>query len=284
MALASLATASRSLAEELDLARLTENIDLALEATNNPAGELAGNFAFGQFDMNLHHREFMGGMAQPHLYGRPKNNPLVRSSLANTETSVDLAPAATMPLGVSLGLDEWDEGNRNLRLIAHKGLHLPELRLDHRLTMTTSLTADGTESRRSAGRLRLGFDLLGGQQEGVVDYEAAPLARATQFSMNSKWKFGGGGSALLGVTHRPLVEISEARIGYRQPVGGFQMTSDLVGDSLGGYALGLALSLPLGPRADDRSWSLSTLVADLRAEREASAPVESDAFAFQDVN
>src|SRR3546814_1918793 len=74
-----------------------------------------------------------------------------------------------MPLGVSLGLDEWDEGNRNLRLITHNGLHLPELRLDHRLTMTTSLAADGTETQRSAGRLRLGFDLFGGQQEGVVD-------------------------------------------------------------------------------------------------------------------
>src|SRR3546814_5631526 len=64
-ALASLATASQSRAEEFDLARLTENIDLALEATNNPAGELVANFAFGQFDMNFHHSEFLGGMAQP---------------------------------------------------------------------------------------------------------------------------------------------------------------------------------------------------------------------------
>src|SRR3546814_4770856 len=146
-----------------------------------------------------------------------------------------------MPLGGVLGLVEWDEGNRNLRRITHNGLHLPELRLDHRLTMPTRLAPDGTETRRSAGRLRFGFDLFGGQQEGVVDYEAAPLARATQVSMNSKWKLGGGGSALLGVTHRPLVEISEARIGYRQPVGGFQMTSDLVAASLGAYALGLTL-------------------------------------------
>src|SRR3546814_6396913 len=71
--------------------------------------------------MNFHHSEFLGGMAQPYLYGRPKNNPLARSSLVNTETRVDLAPATTMPLGVSLGLAEWDEGNRNLRLITHNG-------------------------------------------------------------------------------------------------------------------------------------------------------------------
>src|SRR3546814_16095943 len=115
-----------------------------------------------------------------------------------------------MPLGVSLGLDEWDEGNRNLRLITHNGLHLPELRLDHRLTMTTSLAADGTETRHSAGRLRLGFDLFGGQQEGVVDYEAAPLARATPVSMNSKWKLGSGGSALPGLTPPPPAATTDA--------------------------------------------------------------------------
>src|SRR3546814_19007660 len=130
-----------------------------------------------------------------------------------------------MPLGGVLGLVEWDEGNRNLRRITHNGLHLPELRLNHRLTMTTSLAADGTETRRSAGRLRFGFDLFCSQQERVVDHEAAPLAPATQASMTSQWKLGCGGSAMPVVNHRPRVLHSAAPIGYTQLSVGFNLPS-----------------------------------------------------------
>jgi hypothetical protein len=282
-ALAFLAATEPSLAQDFDLARLTEGMDIALEADRDPTGEFVASFALGGVDLDLRHAEFMGGMAQPYLYGRPKNNPLVRSSLASTGTQVSLAGDTTMPLGFSFGLDEWDAGNRNLRLIAHNGLHLDDLRLDHQLTLITSFAPDSTESRRSAGRLLLGFNLFGGRQEGVVEYDASPLTQVTHLRMNSEWRFDDGGTAMLGFTHQPLNEVSEARLGFRQPIGGgFELTSDIMADSGGGYAVGLQVALPFGPAPKQDSWSLSKLVSNLRAERLASAPVESDA--FEDVN
>ena len=284
LVLAAIAAASPSLAENPNLASLTENIDLALEASNNPVGEMVANFGVGAVDLNLQHSEFMGGMGQPHLYGRPNNNPLARSSLVNARTQVDLADGLAMPTGLSFGLDEWDEGNRNLRLILSNGLQLSDLRLDHRTTLTNRFAADGTETQRGAGRLALGFNLIGGRQEGAMEYDATPLARLTHLRLNSEWGFDGGGAAVAGFTHRPLRKLSEARLGFRQPVDGFAMTSDMVADSRGGYGVGLQFSLPLKPAPKRETWSLSSLVANLRAERQPSVPVESDALPLQPVN
>lgn len=281
LVLAALAAASPSLAEEFDLARLTEDIDLALEAGNRPVGELVANLALGRVALNLQHRESMGDMGRPLLYGRPKNNPPARSSLANARTRVDLAQGVAMPAGISFGLDEWDEGSRDLRLIAHNGLHLADLRVDHRLTLTNSFATDRSETRRSAGRLALGLDLLGGRQEGAVEYDATPLARLTHLRMKSAWDFDGGSAAVVGLTHRPLVGLSEGRLGFRQPVGVFEMTSDVVTHSQGGYVVGLQFSLPLGPTPQRESWSLSALVSSLRAGRQLSLPVESEALPLE---
>ena len=257
-------------------------MDLALGAGRNPTGELVANVALGEIDLNLQHIEFMGGMARPYLYGRPKSNPLVRSSLASTRTAFDLAADTAMPLGLSFGLDEWDEGNRHLRLIAHNGLHLTALELDHRLTVTNAFAADGTQTRRSAGQVLLGFDLFGGHHRTVVEYDATPLAQVTNFAMNSEWGFEGGGAAVVGFTHRPLTAVSEARLGFRQPVGGFDMTSDFVADSEGGYVVGIRFSLPLGPAPGRTPWSLSALVSNLHAERQVAAPPDSDSFSLVD--
>ena len=252
---------------EFDFTRLTEDVDVAFRASDNPASEFMANFEFGRVEMNLQHVEYLRGMRGPNLYGGRNTNRLVRSSLMNTGSLVDLGPEADMPLGLSLAFDERVRGNRELRLTARNGLRLSELQLDHSLTVIDSFAADGTESRRSAGRLLLGFDLFGGHHEGLMEYDAAPLTQATHLNMTSEWRFAGGRTAVVGFSHRPLVEIAETRLGFRQPIGAFQMTSDLVADSQGGYALGLGVSLPLGPAPKAESWNLSSLISTLRAER-----------------
>ncbi|MGF1593596.1 MAG: hypothetical protein ACFCUW_09970 [Kiloniellaceae bacterium] len=274
--LAGLAAAQPVAAAELDFARLGENIDLALQPGSEPVGELVANVAVGPVQMNLHHLEFLGGMGRPYLYGRPQDNPLVRSSLLDGGTRLDLGAQVAMPLGVSLGFDEWDRGNHDLRLVLRNGLELPFLQVEHRLTATTSYAADGSETRRAAGRLALGFDLFGGRQEGVVNYDATPLAQVSDLGINSQWRFDGGAAAVVGLAHRPLEGISEARLGFRQPVGAFEVTTDMVADNAGGYAVGVRFALPLGPAPQRESWSLSGLVSALRAERRPALPTEGD--------
>jgi hypothetical protein len=270
------AVASPIAAAELEFARLGENIDLALQPGDEPVGELVANVAVGPLQVNLHHLEFLGGMGRPYLYGRPADNPLVRSSLVDGGTRLDLGPQMTMPFGVSLGFDEWDRGNHDVRVILRNGLELPLLQLDHRLTATTSFAADGTETRRAAGRLALGFDFFGGRQEGVVSYDATPLAQVTDLGISSQWRFDGGSAAVVGLAHRPIEGISEARLGFRQPVGAFEITTDAMADDAGGYAVGLRFSLPLGPTPARESWSLSGLVSALSAERRPTLPTEGD--------
>jgi hypothetical protein len=284
LVLAALGAASPSLAKDLKLASLTDHIDLALEASESPVGALAADFGLGPVDLNLQHSRSVGGLGQPSLYGRPKANPLARSSLADAGAVMDLAGGVTMPMGVSFGLDEWEEGNRNLRLIVRHALQLSDLQLAHRTTFINSFAADGTDTRRNAGRLALGLYLLGGHQEGVLEYDAAPLAQVSQLLLNTNWALADGAAAVVGLTHRPLTALSEARIGFRQPVGDFTMTSDVAADNGGGYGAGLRFSLPLGPTPKPETWSLSTLVANLRAERQPSVRVGSDALPLQVAN
>jgi hypothetical protein len=273
-----------ALAEEFALRQLTENVDLALGAGKDPTGELAASFGLGPLDLTTEHVEFMGGMACPYLYGKPANNPLARSSLVTSQTKLNIARNMAMPAGLSFGLDEWDAGNRNLRLIAQNGVQLPELRLDHRLTVTNSFAVDGSQTRSSAGRLALGFDVFGGRHEGVAEYGAAPLAQLTGLRMNSQWTLDAGAAAVVGVTHRPLEALSAARIGLRQPLGAFALTTDMMADSAGGYTLGFRFSLPLGRAPERRAWSLSDLAASLRAERQPVAIAGSDAAIFDDAS
>ncbi len=283
LAILALTRPHHALAEDFDLAQLTETFDLAFEASTSPAGELRADFDAGPLAVNLRHMEFLGSMGRAYLYGRPGNaNPLVRSSLLNNTTRLELAPETAVPLGFSIGLDEWERGNRDLRLIARNGLHLPDLQLDHRLTVTNSFAVDGTRAQRSAGQLLLGFNLFGGRQQAVAEYDAAPLTQFTNLAMNSEWSFDGGAAAVVGFTHRPLTEVSEARLGFRQPVGSFDMTSDFVADSEGGYVVGIRFSLALGQVPERKPWSLSALLSNLRAEHRAAAPIDSDSLSIVD--
>lgn len=284
LALCALLLPGASRAEEFDLRQLTENLDLALGAGKNPTGELVAGFGLGPVALSVQHKEFMGGMARPYLYGKPANNPLARSSLAKTETKVAVAEDVTLPVGLSFGLDEWDEGNRNLRLIAHHGLQLSQLRLGHRLTATNSFAVDGTQTRSGAGRLALGFDLFGGRHEGVAEYGAVPQAQLTDIRVNSQWALDAGAAAVAGVAHRPLKELSEARLGFRQALGDFTLTSDVAADSAGGYAVGFQFSLPLAGAPKRQAWSLSALAASLRAESQPTEIAGSDAYVFDDAS
>lgn len=84
--------------------------------------------------------------------------------------------------------------------------------------------------------------------------------------MTSEWQFDGGSAAQLAIAHRPLEGLSEARLGFRQPVGPFELTSDIAADSAGAYALGLGIAIPLGPAPEPVSWSLGDLLAGLNGD------------------
>jgi len=284
VALIAVLAADGSLAEEFELGQLTDNIDFTVGAGKEPTGALVAGFAVAGLDLGLRHTEFMAGMARPWLYGKPKNDRLLRSSLVDGGTRVDLGSGVALPLGISFGLDERQQGSRNLRTIARHGLHLDGVQLDHRLTVTTALAPDGTETRNSTGRLALRLDLFGGRQEGVAEYGAGPETRLTQLRMNSEWRLAEASTAVVGVTHRPLDGLSQARAGLRRSVGALKMTSDVVADSAGGYAVGLRFALPLNAAPKRESWSLAGLVANLRAERQPAVPVDSEATSAADAN
>ena len=247
-----------------------EAFDIALHATERPFGEIAAATDLGGISLSAKHVEFLGylsRMLQPDQAG--EDNPLLRSSRLAGDSRIDIAPGAQLPLGLAVTLDEWGSGQRDLRVIAETALSLEDMTLGHRLTVTTQFAADGGQIHQTAGRLRLGITGLGGVQEGIVEYDTAPSPQVTLFSLRSEWTFDSGSAAdsasaaRVALTHRPLDGVSEARFGYRQPLGPFQWTSDLAADSAGAYAVGLSLALPLGPEPEPMSWSLGDLLAAL---------------------
>lgn len=245
-------------------ASLADGFDLALHGTGTLSGEVSASYGFGPVSVTARHVEYLGYLNQAYRGDGGKDaGPLVRSSEIESGGLLDSGTGAMLPLGLSVALDEWESGGRDLSLTARSGLNLPGLRADHSLTSTTSFAADGSESRYSAGRLAIAFDFLGGTQESVVEYDVEPIGRITALEINSDWEFDNGASALISLSHNPLDAVSEARFGFRQPVGGFDMTSDLTTDSLGAYTFGVSFSLALDAEPEPSSLSLAALMADL---------------------
>lgn len=249
-----------------------ETVNFALYAADLPYGEATASLDLGGFALTARHVEFLGYLNRVlHSEAADEANPLVRSSRLAGDGVVELnelAPGAALPLGLSVDLDEWDSGRQDLRITAETGLQVAALTLDHRLTVTASATPGGAGlQRRTAGRLRLGLAVLDGSHEGVVEYDAGPVAQLTALGLTSQWRFEGGQAARFAVVHRPLERRSEARFGYRQPLGPFELTSDIAADSAGAYAVGLGLAIPLGPAPEPVSWSLGDLLAGLNGER-----------------
>ncbi|WP_193370529.1 hypothetical protein [Pelagibius marinus] len=94
-----------------------------------------------------------------------------------------------------------------------------------------------------------------------------PTAQVTRLGIQSDWQFDDGGTLRAGLDHRPLERISEARFGFRLPIGAFDMTSDFVADSAGAYSLGISFSLALDDAAQADGWRLSSMLSVLNAER-----------------
>lgn len=247
-----------------------ETVNFALYAADLPYGEATASLDLGGLALTARHAEFLGYLNRMlNSEEAAEANPLVRSSRLAGNGAIDLgalAPGAAVPLGLSVDLDEWESGQQDLRMTAEAGLQVAALTLDHRLTVTATPGGDGLQ-RRTAGRLRLGLAVLDGSHEGVAEYDAGPVAQLTALGLTSHWRFEGGQETRFAVVHRPLERRSEARFGYRQPLGPFELTSDVAADSAGAYAVGLGLAIPLGPAPEPVSWSLGDLLAGLSGER-----------------
>lgn len=249
---------------------LADDVDLVLHTKAAPVGELVAHAEVGGLALAASHSEYLGYLNRAYRENEV-DNPLIRRTQLTGETLVNLDDGVAAPLGLAVTLDQWDAGNRNLRLRGRTGLALSGLRLDHSLTMTTSFAADGGEARQGHGRLRLRTELFGGVQEGVVGYDVLPETQVTSLGIRSDWRFEDGGAVVAGLTHDPLESLSEARFGLRQKVGPFDMVSDFAADSRGTYRLGVSFSLDLDAPEETlpSSWHLSSLLAALRAEAQA---------------
>jgi len=243
---------------------LADGFDIALHGAETVSGEISAAYGLGPVSLNARHVEYLGYINQAYRSeGAEEADPLVRSSEIEGGGLLDSGIGAVFPLGLTVALDEWESGDRDLSLTARSGLNLPGFRVDHRLSSTTSFTTEGSDSRYSAGRLALGFDFLGGRQESVVEYDVEPISRITGLGFSSDWDFDDGASALLSLSHNPIDAVSEARFGFRQAVGPFDMSSDLSADSLGTYTLGVSLSLALDEEPEATSLSLAAAMAAL---------------------
>jgi len=259
--LAALCCSAPSLAQDLD----ARNLDLALHGHEAPVGELSANAEFSGVSFAARHSEYLGFLNQA-LQDDGGDNPLLRSTEIEARGVLGLGTGADLPLGLAMAHDQWDAGEHDLHITARSGLHLDHLWLDHRLTMTTSFAADGGETRSGSGEMRLGTALFGGVQEGVIGYDALPQAQITVLGFSSDWSFEAGSSALAGFSHRPLDGVSEARFGFQQRIGPFEVISDLAADSEGAYRIGIGFSLDLGRAPEAVSWRLSSLLTALQDE------------------
>ncbi|MEQ8357753.1 MAG: hypothetical protein RH942_19625 [Kiloniellaceae bacterium] len=248
---------------------LAENFDVAVQGSEVPFGEFSALADVGGVVLSARHREYLTYLNRAYVKDDKPENPLQRRSDFESTAAVDLASELEMPLSLGIAVEQWQSGALDLRMTGRGGLRLPGLAIDHRLTITTSFAADGQRHRSGTGQLALGFDFLGGVQEGIVEYDAAPIAQITAYRLNSDWRFGADGAALVSVGHRPLTAVSEARVGLRRTVGPFRLTTDVAADSLGAYSIGVSVTLDLGATPAPSAWRLSSMLADLRA---ATAP------------
>lgn len=256
---------------------LADDFDVALHSRDVTVGEFSGRTNLGPLALAIRHSEYLGFLNRAYLEGgqeedAPKN-PLARSTRLQTTGTLGIDADAALPLGAALALDEWDSGDRELRVTGSSGFNLNGFRLDHSLTVVTRFAADGTESRRSNGRLRLGGAFLGGTQEGILEYDALPVGQITRLAIHADWRFVGDSAVRVDFMHRPLTRVSQAQFGISSPLGPFNMSSDIAADSTGAYTLGISFSLDLGAPAEAaETWRLSSLLAALRAERRPSLP------------
>ncbi len=248
-------------------ASLAGEFDLALRGDAQPVGEISARTELGPVALALRHSEYLGYLNRNYREDGGEENPLVRSTRIDGEGVLGLESGTGLPYGLALALDEWESGERELRLTGRSGLDLGGLRLDHSLTLATRYAVDGSETRSGSGRFSLGGSFFGGLQEGVIEYDAMPRAQITRLGFQSDWRFEDGGAVVAGLDHRPLDRISEARFGFRQPVGAFDMSSDFVADSTGAYSLGISFSLALNGVPGAESWRLSSMLSALHAER-----------------
>jgi hypothetical protein len=246
---------------------LADQFDLALHGDTAPVGEISARTELGAVALALRHSEYLGYLNRNYREDGGEENPLVRSTLVDSSGILGLDSGAGLPYGIAFALDEWESGERELRVTGRGGLEIGDLRLDHSLTLATRYAVDGSETRHGSGRFSLGGDVFGGRQEGVIEYDAMPAARVTRLGFQSDWQFEDGGALVAGLDHRPLERISEARFGLRQQIGAFDMTSDFAADSTGAYSLGISFSLALNGGAAGEAWRLSSQLSALRAER-----------------
>ncbi|MEO3430019.1 hypothetical protein AAFN88_14245 [Pelagibius sp. CAU 1746] len=248
----------------LPAASLADGFDLALRGSAEPIGELSAHRDVGPFALTLRHSEYLAYLNRDYRDSDGEENPLVRRSEIGATGNLDLGARSALPYGLGFALDEWENGERELRVTGQGGLVLGGMRAVHRLTLAARYGADGGASPNGGGRLSLTGEAFGGRHDGVVEYDVLPQRRITRLGLNSDWRLEDGGVVVAGLDHRPLDRVSEARFGFRRPLGAFEMTSNVAADSTGAYSLGLSFSLALNDTPEAPVWRLSSMLSALR--------------------
>ncbi|WP_422366696.1 hypothetical protein [Pelagibius sp.] len=262
----------------LDRFGWVDGLDLVMDEGGAATGEVTARLNLGPLRLTALHQEHLArlNIADGQSDGEDETaNRVTRQSRLGMSGSFGVAEGVTLPLGLSGEYRQRQSGQQDLDVAVDGGLTFPHLRIGTRLSIDQGFAADGETTQTIGGGLSFGFDWMGGDHQGRIDYGILPDRQITELAFGSRWPMNDGIGATIDVTHKPASALSEASVGLDQRFGPFLIGSDLSADSAGGYAIGFTLSLDLGPAPAVQEWRLSSLLANLQRSRSNTAVRDS---------
>lgn len=255
-----------------------DGLDLVMDEAGAATGEVTARLDLGPLRLTALHQEHLARLNIAE--GKSDSDDetadrVTRQSWLSMSGRFGLADGVSLPLGLSGEYLQRQSGQQDLKVSVDGGLTFPQLRIGSRLSMDQGFAADGETTQAIEGELSFGFDWMGGDHQGRIDYGIMPDGQITELAFGSRWPLNNGIGATIDVSHKPASALSEASLGLDQRFGPFLIGSDLSADSSGGYAIGFTLSLDLGPAAVVQEWRLSRLLANLQASRNNTAVRDS---------
>lgn len=255
-----------------------DGLDLVMDEAGAATGEVKARFNLGPLRLTALHHEHLArlSIAESKPDGEDETaDRVTRQSRLGMSGSFGLADGVSLPLGLSGEYRQHRSGQQDLDVAVDGGLSFPHLSIGTRLSIDQGFASDGETTQAVAAGLSFGFDWMGGDHQGRIDYGILPDGQVTELAFGSRWPLNDGIGASIDVTHKPASALSEASVGLDQRFGPFLIGSDLSADSAGGHAIGFTLSLDLGPAPELQEWRLSSLLANLQRSRNSTAVRDS---------
>ena len=245
-----------------------DGFDLVMDEAGAAMGELATQFSLGTLAIHAEHKEYLAYL-NASAEGTAED-PLARHSRFTASGRFSLDTGVDLPLGFEADYRSFASGLQEIDISIQSGLALPGLAVTNDLAMQRTFAETGEPGQNLDGSLSFGFDWLGARHEGRLDYELMPVTEATELALSSSWALTSAIEAAIDLSHRPGDSFSEAQLALNQAYGPFSLGTDFAADNLGGYSLGISLSLSLTPSPQAQEWRLSSLLAAVETRRPSS--------------